>query len=402
MSANIEVLLPGSRASSYPIWIGSGCLDTVASLIPKNKSTIVLMTDRTVKKYYALALEQSIKKAGHKTLLLSFPAGEKSKQIRTKLRLEEKMLAYGCDRDTLILAVGGGVVGDLAGFIAATYMRGIAYIQIPTTLLAMLDSSVGGKTGIDTPHGKNLIGAFWQPIAVVSDVNCLRTLSKKQMINGLIEAVKVFLTSDRGGLGFLEENLDIIISGDTPSSRAQRGISIEKHNAILAEIPLCARDDGWLRNDKLTNLVHRAVKIKATIVASDEREQHQRAILNFGHTIGHAIELLSQYQVLHGYAVALGILVESKIAQLLGHLSAEHYAFIKTLLQQLDITANELKPYDVDALIQATQLDKKKRAGQVHYVLLTGLGSVYEHQGHFAHPVSDDVVKRAYFEILGE
>ncbi len=376
MSAQLDVLISGTTATSYSIRIGTDLLKELLTMLPKNKRMAVIITDHIVKKHYAISIERSLKQAGYKTLLLSCPAGEQSKNGRTKSRLEEKMLAQGCDRDTLILALGGGVVGDLAGFIAATFMRGIAYIQIPTTLLAMLDSSVGGKTGIDTPQGKNLIGAFWQPSAVIADVNCLRTLSKKQMINGLIEALKMFLISDKDSLTFLEENLAVILS-DIPNSSSRT------------------------RDDVLINLIHRAVKMKADIVAHDEREQHQRAILNFGHTIGHAIEHLTQYQCLHGYAVALGILVEAKIAQLMGHLHVTHYLYIKTLLQKLDITLHELKCFDVDALIKSTQLDKKKRDGLVRYVLLTGLGTVYEHDGQFVHPVDDVLVKRAFFEIIG-
>src|SRR5476651_340209 len=159
-------------------------------------SHMVIITDNTVKKLYGLNLQKCLKKAGHHCLLLSFPAGEKFKNNKTKQTIEDAMLQHRCDRDTLILALGGGVVGDLAGYIAATYMRGVSYIQIPTTLLAMVDSSVGGKTGINTSQGKNLIGSFWQPILVVADLQCLMTLPDVQIINRLIEAIKIFLTND--------------------------------------------------------------------------------------------------------------------------------------------------------------------------------------------------------------
>ncbi len=366
MSTRIEIALPEKLASSYPIHIGSGLLENISSWMPRSVSAVVIITDHDVRKHYASLVEKALKKKGYNTLLLSFPCGEKSKTNRIKSMLEEKMLAHGCDRECLILALGGGVVGDMAGFVAATFMRGIPYIQIPTTLLAMLDSSVGGKTGIDTPQGKNLIGAFWQPIAVISDIHCLKTLSQKQVINGLIEALKMFLTSDADSLNYLQENLD-----------------------------------GILRNDEtiLINLVHRAVKIKATIVQNDEKEKHQRATLNFGHTVGHALEKLTNYQLLHGYAVALGLLVEAKIAQLMGHLEEKHYQFIKTLLNRLPIVTSELEKFDVDEVIKNTQSDKKNRAGLVHYVLLNDLGSVYESQNQFAHPVPDEVVKQAFLEI---
>lgn len=369
MKTLINVCIPSSTASSYPIWIGSKLLENISLWMPKNNSAVVIMTDNWVKKHYASLLEKSLNKEGYQTLLFSFPAGERSKNSFVKNQLEEKMLAHGCDRDTLILAIGGGVVGDLAGFIAATYMRGIAYIQIPTTLLAMLDSSVGGKTGIDTPQGKNLIGAFWQPKAVISDIDCLLTLPKKQFINGMIEAVKIFLTSDADALNDLEQNLSSILN--------------------LEEVVLI-------------QLIQQAVQIKADIVQHDERESNQRVILNFGHTIGHALEQLTDYQLLHGYAVALGLLVEAKIAQLMGLLEENHYQYIKNLLLQLNISTNDLKAFDVDEIIRRTQLDKKKRAGSVHYVLLNGLGTVYQINNQFAHPVSDEMVKKAFWETIEE
>ena len=367
MKMQIDITLPGKLASSYPNQIGLKFLDNISDWMPSGVGRVVIITDHYVRKHYACLVEQALKSGGYNTLLLSFPCGEKNKNIRTKTKLEEKMLLEGCDRDSLILALGGGVVGDMAGFIAATFMRGISYIQIPTTLLAMVDSSVGGKTGIDTPQGKNLIGAFWQPKAVISDIECLKTLPQKQVINGLIEALKMFLTSDVESLNYLQQNLG-----------------------------------GILRRDEniLINIVHRAVKIKANIVQNDEKEKHQRATLNFGHTIGHALEKLSDYQLLHGYAVALGILVEVKIAQLMGHLEEKHYLLIKTLFSRLYILTSELKKFDVNDVIKNTKSDKKNRAGLVHYVLLNDLGSVYEMKNQFAHPVPDEVVRHAFLDII--
>lgn len=363
----LSVCFPAERKHSYPIWIDAKLLENIALWMPKNKSTIVIITDNLVKKYYLSLLETSLKNQGYTTLSLVFIAGEQSKNNYTKCQLEEKMLEHGCDRDTLILALGGGVVGDLAGFIAATYMRGIDYIQIPTTLLAMVDGSVGGKTGIDTSYGKNLIGAFWQPLAVVSDLDCLKTLSKKQFINGLIEALKMFLTSDANSVRELEQNLDLILNYD---------------------------------KEKVTNLICQAVQIKSDIVIKDERDNNKRAILNFGHTIGHALEQIANYKILHGHAVALGILVEAKIAQLMGFLEVSHYQFIKSLLSRLNISANDLNDFQVDKIIQITQLDKKKRAGRVRYVLLNDLGSVHEMNGQFTHVVADEVVKMAFLESI--
>jgi 3-dehydroquinate synthase len=365
----ITVKLPSKKAYSYPIYIGTKLLAEVHTHLPKHNSTIVIITDDTVKGLYAIALQQFLNKAGYKTLLLSFSAGEVSKNGQTKNVLEEAMLAEACDRDSLILAVGGGVVGDLAGFIAATYMRGIDYIQVPTTLLAMLDSSVGGKTSIDTTQGKNLIGAFWQPIVVIADIAVLKTLPQDHLINGLIEAFKMFLTSDAESLEFLDKNLDRIL---------------ERDEALL------------------TDLVRRAVNIKAAVVAKDEKDYSVRAILNLGHTIGHALEQLSEYKLLHGYAVALGLLLEAKIAERMNCLAPQQYLYIKILLQRLNIRASDLKQFDVEAIIEKTKLDKKKRGDAVHYVLLGNLGHVYEAENQFTHAVSDDRVRCAFIEVVNE
>ncbi len=365
----IRVHLPSKKAYSYPICIGAKLLENVESYLPKCNSTVVIITDDTVKNLYATSLQQSLSQSNYKTLLLSFPAGEASKNSQTKSLLEEAMLVEACDRDSVILAVGGGVVGDVAGFIAATYMRGIAYIQVPTTLLAMLDSSVGGKTSIDTPQGKNLIGAFWQPKAVIADIACLKTLSQEHVVNGLVEAFKMFLTSDAKSLEFLDQNLDRIL----------------------------ARDEALL-----SDVVRRAVSIKAEIVAQDEKDHNLRAILNLGHTIGHALEQLSEYTLLHGYAVALGLLLEAKIAQNRGYLEAQQYHYIKTVLQRLNISAALLKKFDIEAIIQKTKLDKKKRDGVVHYVLLNNLGSVYEAENQFVHAVDDEMVRSAFSDVVKE
>ncbi|MCD6046249.1 MAG: aroB [Gammaproteobacteria bacterium] len=363
----ITVHLPKQPAYSYPIHIGAKFLENIHSYLPKVGSTAVIITDDTVKALYALSLHQSLSKAGHKTLLLSFPAGEVFKNGQTKSWLEGEMFAEACDRDSVILAMGGGVVGDVAGFVAATYMRGIDYIQVPTTLLAMLDSSVGGKTSINTPQGKNLIGAFWQPKAVIADIACLNTLPQEHLINGLVEAFKMYLTSDVKSLEFLDQNLERIL----------------------------ARDEVLL-----SDVVHRAVSIKASVVEKDEKDNSLRAILNLGHTIGHALEKLSEYKLLHGYAVALGLLLEAKIAERRGYLQAQQYLFIKTLLQRLNISTSDLKKFDLEAIIQKTKLDKKKRDEKVHYVLLNGLGSVYETENRFAHVVDDETVRRAFDEVV--
>lgn len=369
MKKTIQVTLPSTPPPSYQVWIDSNLLEKVSLWMPKDISTVVIISDEPVKQYYGTRLEQNLKQEGYQTLLLSFPTGESFKNSQTKSQLEEQMLNQGCDRNSLILGLGGGVVGDLAGFIAATYMRGIAYLHVPTTLLAMIDSSIGGKTGIDTPQGKNLIGAFWQPEAVIADIHCLKTLPRKHLINGLIEAIKIFLTCDAKMLFSLEERLDLILNYD---------------------------------EDCLMTLIRHAAHLKVNIIEQDEKEHHKRAILNFGHTIGHALEHLSDYQLLHGTAVALGLLMEAKIAELMGFLHVEHYQYIKRLLCRLDIHAESLKQYKIADIIQSTQLDKKRKKGQVHYVLLKEPGSVHVENNQFTHLVEDEVVEEAFYILINE
>lgn len=366
---HIKVKIPANPTKTYPILINSGFLKNINVWFPRNYSRFVIITDNTVKKYYASAFAQQLKKIGHKILLLSFPAGEKSKNIKTHSVLIDQLIRNQFGRDSIILAIGGGVVGDMAGFVAATFMRGIPYIQIPTTLLAMVDSSVGGKTGIDTAHGKNLIGAFWQPHSVIADLDCLSTLPKKHLINGLIEAVKIFLIHNAKSFFYTKKNICHILKGDSES---------------------------------LLQLIFQAVKIKSVVVQKDEKELHLRQILNFGHTIGHALEQLSSYKILHGYAVAYGILVEAKISELLGYLDRDNFLLIQTLFNDLGIKIKELKKWDINKIIEQTKNDKKSRAGKVNYVLLSKIGKVYKKNSIYVHPVSDSLVKKAYLKLIEE
>lgn len=306
----IAMRIPARSAITYPIKIGENLLSYPERWLPEDWHTkkIVIITDDNVNKLYGEKLLRLLRQAA--PLLLSFLPGEQGKNAQIKLELEEKMLQAHCDRETMILALGGGVVGDMAGFVAATYMRGVSYIQIPTTLLAMVDSSVGGKTSINLPQGKNLIGAFWQPSSVIVDVNCLLTLSRDHLINGLIEAVKMFLTHDADYFNYVCHQLDDVLDRNS---------------------------------EVLKNIIQRAIQIKVNVVSADEKESNQRMVLNFGHTIGHALEALSNYTLLHGHAVALGMLVEIKIAKILGILADEDCHAIQSLLLKLNISGSQLK-----------------------------------------------------------
>lgn len=361
MANEIIMSLPAQISRHIPISIGDDLNSLHSFLGDKKFSRLIMLTDETVKINYGHELQQQLKNAGHEILLFSFKPGEKSKSYKTKQMIENKMQEHHCDRNSLILALGGGVVGDLAGFVAATYFRGIPYLQIPTTLLAMVDSSVGGKTGINTIHGKNSIGMIHQPIAVLADMSMLKSLSKKHLINGLIEASKMFMTHDAQSFNYLLSSLDV---------------ALNRQPEIMKEI------------------VTRAVKIKSAVVMRDEKESGERGLLNFGHTIGHALEKLSNYKLLHGHAVGYGILVEAKISQLLGLLKSDEYLLIKKFLSHLNINKKSIRKFKPEEIIEATKADKKSRSGKVNYVLLESIGHAYI-TNQFVHTIEDELVMQA-------
>ncbi len=369
---DIEIKLNKIHQNSYFIFTAYKSFKRISEFLRKNfpNSSYVIITDQIVEKLYGEKLFQIIKRSGKKTLLFSVPSGERSKSQKYKTILEEKMLENHIDRHAVIIALGGGVVGDLAGFVAATYMRGISYIQVPTTLLAMVDSSIGGKTAIDTPQGKNMIGAFWHPRAVFVDLKFLESLPQKQFINGLIEAVKMFMTSDRKSFLYVERNIDML-----------------------------------LKKDKriIKNVILNALKTKARVVERDEREVGERMILNFGHTIGHALENLSKYKILHGYAVALGVIVEARLAVNNGKLREEDFLRIRRLLvNKMGIELKYLRSYKWREILNHSKNDKKTKNGKPHYVILKEIGKVYREKDKFAHPISDMAVRQSLKEITLE
>lgn len=360
----IRVKLKKILDESYECIIGRGILSQLPKYLRpiRQFSSYVIITDSLVKKIYGNKLLNVLERVMPRTFLLSFPAGEKSKNQRTKTFLEEQMLKKQCGRDTLIIALGGGVVGDMAGFAAATYMRGIPYVQIPTTLLAMVDSSLGGKTGIDTPQGKNLIGAFWQPKKIIVDLDILKALPFKQILNGYYEIVKMGITSNRKLFERAEENL--------------KGAKNRNLNA-------------------LEYLITESLKIKARIVEKDEKENDGRMILNFGHTIGHALEQLSGYKLTHGEAVALGVIAEAKISVLDGVLSTASFRRIERLLVKSGIDKSILHKWTAKQIITAARKDKKTRSGRLRMVLIKEIGRLHRRQGLTASFIDDEMIKRA-------
>ncbi|KKW19580.1 MAG: 3-dehydroquinate synthase [Parcubacteria group bacterium GW2011_GWA2_51_10] len=358
----IDITSPDVR--SYSILIGTGIGQKIAETISQEAAgmRVAVITDSGVRAILGEQFLRALKTAGLSAEIFEFRAGEESKNQDTITALQHALLEKRYGRDTLIVALGGGVVGDVAGFVAATYLRGVPWINVPTTLLAMVDSAIGGKVGIDTPYGKNTIGAFWMPRAVLMEIEYLSQLPAKEILNGLFEAVKTFFTSDKDSLA-LVERLD-------PAHPAE-------DLANLAQI------------------VEASVRIKEGITKRDLREESERKIINFGHTIGHAIELLSRYKLPHGYSIAWGMLVEAKISELLGHLSEGDSRLIFATLSRLGIQSADFPSFNPEEIIEATKGDKKVRGGKPHYVLLERIGSVYVKDGLYAHPVDDEVVKRA-------
>lgn len=368
MQVKTNVNIPSKNSWSYPIIIEDSILNFVASFIEDYAKTrkVVIIADDITSLLYGERLLSQLHSYDYQAKLIAFESGEANKSSQTKELIETQMFDFGADRHTLCIALGGGVVGDIAGFVAATYMRGIKFIQVPTSLLAMIDSSVGGKVAVNTSYGKNIIGAFWQPQAVLVDLDVLKTLSKEHVINGFFEAIKIFLTFDKDFVLFSNEHMREIISLDTRC---------------------------------LMNVIKRAVELKAHVVEVDEFEQNLRMVLNFGHTVGHALEKLTEYKLLHGYAVAYGMLVEAKISNILGYLSYEDFEMIKSILLKLEIFGNYLSDFNSSDIVDVMRGDKKNVNQQIKLVLLSGIGSVYSLDNEFAFPVDENIIIQAVNEL---
>ncbi len=335
----------GLGKRSYPIVVGPDLMDSVGSLVKSlgMLSPVPIITDDTVAPLYAERVKTSLEKEGFKTDVLTFPAGEPSKNLTTISRLYDEMVALRPERKSGLIALGGGVAGDMAGFVAATYLRGIRFIQIPTTLLAQVDASVGGKVGIDHPGGKNLIGAFHQPSAVLIDPATLKTLDPRQVKAGLAEAIKHGVIADEVLFKTIDDSLGGLLDVDE-----------ELYGELIP----------W------------NCRIKADVVEQDEREQGVRAILNFGHTIGHAIESLTHYETyLHGEAVAIGMAAEAQLGERLGFTPSNVVNDLCALLDRADFPMQKPE-LSTDDLIACMFHDKKVEEGQLRFIFPTGMGQV--------------------------
>lgn len=354
---------------SYEIIIGRDLFPRIAHDLHNYPpgANIAIITDSHVAPLYGNYLKQVLDHQALNSHLIIFEAGEKSKNRTIKAQLEDQMLELGLGRDTLILALGGGVVGDLAGYVAATYNRGIPYIQIPTTVIAQVDSSIGGKTGIDLPQGKNLLGAFYQPKAVFIDIETLKTLPDRELRAGLAEVGKYAVIKDEVLFSFLEKYTQEILRLEY---------------------------EPWIY------LLRRCCEIKARVVEADEREENLRKILNYGHTLGHAIEAWSGYNLRHGEAVALGMVAEGFIAYSLGYLNARALGRIQQLLTRFGLPTALEPTSRIDDIIKLTHWDKKARGGKVQYVLPSRIGEMVRIDGAYALTIdNEELIKEALVSL---
>ena len=332
---------------SYAIVIGSGLLEdpaTYQGLPPA--STALIVSNRTVAPLYAQPLQRALQRHYKSVLSVTLPDGEIHKDWPTLQLVFDALLANACDRKTVLFALGGGVIGDMTGFAAACYMRGVPYVQIPTTLLAQVDSSVGGKTAINHPLGKNMVGAFYQPRRVICDLAVLQTLPPRELSAGLAEIIKYGPIADMAFLDWIENNLD----------------------ALLAREPVA-----------LAHAIQRSCEIKAAVVGQDERESGLRAILNFGHTFGHAIESgLGYGQWLHGEGVGCGMVLAAALSQKLGLVDGAFVNRLRMLVQRagLPVTAPRLSGSDnAGRYLELMRVDKKAEAGEIRFVVIDAPGS---------------------------
>jgi 3-dehydroquinate synthase len=347
------------QKNRYEIRIGSGLLPQVGPWLKEVglSGKAVIITDTTVKSLYADALSRGLTDAGFDVSVLEIPPGEEQKTLEAAGGLYEKLTGAYAERTTPVIALGGGVVGDLAGFVAATYMRGVPLVQVPTTLLAQVDSSIGGKTAVDHGRLKNMIGAFYHPRLVVADVATLKTLPEVEFANGMAEAVKMAAILSKNLFDYIEKNIEKARALDT---------------AVLEEI------------------VSRNAQIKARVVAKDEKESNLRAILNFGHTVGHAVEAVSAFGLKHGQAVAIGMVAEARISNRVGRMKEDEVIRLKQVIDKAGLPV-DIPALDIREVMTVMRHDKKVTGNKIRFVLLNAIGDAY---------IADDVSPSLVEEVL--
>ena len=347
---SIKVNLDKKLSSSYEICIGNSIGDRTALLISKNHKAgrHIVITDSNVGSLHGQKFLTGLQDVGLNAELIEFPAGEASKNINTALDIVAKLLDLGADRNSMLIALGGGVTGDMAGFIASVFMRSIPYIQVPTTLLAQVDSSIGGKTAIDLPCGKNLLGTFYQPRAVFVDLSYLDTLPEKEFNNGMAEVIKYGIIDDEKMFRLLEENT----------------ASVKRKDPAL-----------------LLKIVENCCRIKKSSVEIDEKEQGLRRILNYGHTLGHALEAQSKFTISHGEAVALGMIAAARISENLGYLDPASRERIERIIREAGLPCRIPPDMATEGIIARLKMDKKKEGDVIHFVLLKKIGMPFVNGG---------------------
>jgi 3-dehydroquinate synthase len=351
-------------ARRYLALVGSNLLRQAGQYVRKyiRGQTCAIVTDRNAGPLFGRQVKRSLTSAGFKPTLITIPAGEKSKTLRQAGAICEQMIAAGLDRRSFLIGLGGGVIGDISGFVAAIYHRGIPHVQIPTTLLAMVDSSIGGKTGVNTADGKNLIGAVHQPSLVIDDLDVLQTLPRREFNQGFAEIIK---------------------------------------HAIIADAKMFEELQSWQATPKafgvaLQSLIKRNITIKSKIVARDERDQTgQRAVLNFGHTVGHGIERAGNYRrFLHGEALSLGIVAACTISIKRAGLSPRQRHAVTDLLQRFDLPTSLPKNLSREKIFHALKFDKKFEGGKIRFVVAPKIGDA-----HVSHDVTMGDIREAVGEL---
>ncbi|MGQ0540061.1 MAG: 3-dehydroquinate synthase [Gemmatimonadaceae bacterium] len=365
-------------AGGYEVYIGVGRLADLRSLlsgtVAGDAAAIAVISDSNVAPLYAEGVRSVLGAGGApRTELFVVPAGEAAKSRREWAQLSDAMLARGLGRDTAVVALGGGVVGDLAGFVAATYMRGIPFVQVPTSLLAMVDASIGGKTAVDTPAGKNLIGAFHAPAAVIVDPSVLQSLPAREWRCGFAEIVKHGAIASAAHFQRARE-----LAAGVPNKPAGGVITGAGGSADM---------------NALESLIAESVRIKARVVAADMHERARRRTLNAGHTLGHAIEHASRCTLLHGEAVAIGLVLEATLGERIGVTAEGTAAELRHALGSAGLPVSYPRALPADDVIAATRVDKKARGGVTEYALLQRIGAADEADGRFSRPIADADVR---------
>jgi 3-dehydroquinate synthase len=340
----MEQILVNLKEKSYSICIGQGIFKDIGRLLSKNGLTgrCAIITNPTINKLYGNLIKENLVSNGFEAVVFEVPDSETSKSLKQVELLNIELLNNKFDRDSIIIALGGGVIGDLAGFVAATYMRGVSLVQVPTTLLALVDSAIGGKVAVDLSQGKNLVGVFYQPKLVISDIETLKTLPEEEIQSGLAEVIKYGIVSDRDLFELLENNITKIKQCDL---------------------------------ELFTKMIIKCSKIKAKVVEEDEKEQGKRIILNLGHTLGHALEAITEYNTFtHGEAVSIGMLYAANLSTRFDLLDEKDHQRIVALIRSVGLPTNVNENLAVDKILKTMQFDKKNRDGKNVFVLPKKIG----------------------------